>query len=97
METTMLKTISAALLAASVIAAPAFAGAPAKSATKTAAAPVTTADQARSKVLSANATMGHHHRKHASLHRRHKHMAAPKAHATPKAAMKRANSPSKRG
>ena len=77
----MLKTISAALLAMSVIAAPAFAAEQAKTATTpapvttpapaTKAAPVIKSEQVPSKVRNANAKMGRHHYRH---HRHHKHM-----------------------
>src|SRR6478735_9567509 len=59
-ETSMLKIISAALLAVSFIAAPALA-APAG---KTATAPVIKAEPVKSKLLNANARMGRHHHKH---------------------------------
>ncbi|QOZ29938.1 hypothetical protein XH93_26735 [Bradyrhizobium sp. CCBAU 51753] len=94
-RTTMLKTISAALLAMSVIAAPALAAETGKAATpapatKTAPAtkpaPVIKSEQLPSKVQNANAKMGGHHSKHYRHHRHHKHMGmlkvkAPK-HAT---------------
>lgn len=77
----MLKTISAALLAMSVIAAPAFAAEQGKTATTpapvttpapaTKAAPVIKSEQMPSKVLNANAKMDRHHAKH---YRHHKHM-----------------------
>src|SRR5436190_2771779 len=77
-ETTMLKTISAALLAVSFIAAPALAATSGKSATapavKTTQAPVIKAEQSKSKMLNANARMGRH-TKHVRHHRSHKHMA----------------------
>jgi hypothetical protein len=105
----MLKTISAALLAVSVIAAPALAAtngkatqAPANKAAqapvnKTTQAPVIKADQAKSKALNANAKMGDHH-KHYRHHRHHKHMGALKTHATPRLAIKQhAPSAAKRG
>jgi hypothetical protein len=86
----MLKTISAALLAVSVLAAPAFAAAPGKTAqvpaTKTTQAPVIKA-KLPSKVLNANARMGHHP-KHYRHHRHHKHMGMLKTHGTPKVAIK---------
>ena len=59
----MLKTISAALLAASVLAAPAFA------ATSSQAAPVAKAATAKHRVLNAHARMDHQ----VSHHRRHRH------------------------
>jgi len=54
----MLKTISAALLAVSVLAVPAMA------ATRTVKAPVTKSIQVKPSVLNANARMGHHHHRH---------------------------------
>ena len=88
----MLKTISAALLAISVIAAPALAAETGKTAAPapltttapaTKAAPVIKSEQLPSKVRNANAKMHHKHYRH---HRHHKHMGmlkvkAPK-HAT---------------
>jgi len=88
----MLKTISAALLAMSVIAAPALAAEAGKTAVPapvtttapaTKAAPVIKSEQLPSKVRNANAKMHHKHYRH---HRHHKHMGmlkvkAPK-HAT---------------
>jgi len=93
-ETTMLKTISAALLAVSVIAAPVLA----ETAGKTTQAPVIKADQAKSKALNANAKMGRHHYKHMSRHHRHhvKKMTALKTHA-PKIAKQHVISTAKRG
>jgi Ni/Co efflux regulator RcnB len=72
----MFKTISAALLAVSVIAAPAFAATG-----KTAPAVKPTA--AKSSVLNANARMGKHHHKHARNyhHRNHHKYGAIKTHA----------------
>jgi hypothetical protein len=86
-ETTMLKTISAALLAVSVIAAPALA------AGKTAKAPVTKTQQVKQikpTALNANAKMGRHHV-------RHKHMHALKTQKVSKATIKKAPSLTKRG
>jgi hypothetical protein len=65
-EATMIKTISAALLAVSVLAAPAMAGT-AKSATH--AAPVIKSAQVKPSVLNANAKMGRHHHRHHRHHR----------------------------
>jgi hypothetical protein len=85
---TMLKTISAALLAVSVLAAPALAAGTGKTADapviqgKTANAPVIKAEQTKQvkpSVLNAKAKMGHHH-KHFRHHRSHKHMGALKTH-----------------
>ena len=96
----MFKTISAALLAVSFIAAPALAAAPAKSTTapvvKTTTAPVIKAEPAKSKVLNANARMGRHHHKHFRHHRQHKHIGMLKTHAAPKLAVKHI-APAKRG
>jgi hypothetical protein len=82
-ETTMLKTISAALVAVSVLAAPALAGTPGKTAqapvNKTTQAPVIKAD-GKSKALNANARMDRHH-KHYRHHRHHKHIGMHKTHA----------------
>jgi hypothetical protein len=95
----MLKTISAALLAVSVIAAPALAATSGKSAvsptTKTTQAPVMKAGQTKTKVLNANAQMGHQY-KHVRHHRYHKHIGVLKTHAAPKLAVKPV-APAKRG
>ena len=101
----MFKTISAALLAVSFIAAPALAATSGKSATapavKTIQAPVIKAEQSKvvpskSKFFNANARMGRHHHKHLRHHRHHKHMGALKTHASPKVAIKHVT-PAKRG
>jgi hypothetical protein len=96
----MFKTISAALLAVSVLAAPALAATADKAAqapvTRTTAAPVIKAEQSKSKPLNANARMGRHHHKHYAYHRHHKHMGALKTHASPKVAIKHVTS-AKRG
>lgn len=102
----MLKTISAALVAVSVLAAPALAAAPGKTTSNTATkppvaktvqAPVIKADTAKSKFLNANARMGHHH-KHFRHHGHHKHMGALKTrtHAAPKLAVKHVTPAQKR-
>jgi hypothetical protein len=79
----MLKTISAALVAVSVLAAPALAGTPGKTAqapvNKVIQAPVAKAQHGKAKLLNANARMGHH--KHYRHHRHHKHIGLHKAHA----------------
>ncbi|WP_245321644.1 hypothetical protein [Bradyrhizobium sp. LTSPM299] len=83
-ETTMLKTISAALIAMSVIAAPALAAEQGKTvapAPVTKTAPVIKSEQIPSKVLNANAKMGRHHVKHYRHHRHHKHMGVLKVKA----------------
>ena len=96
----MFKTISAALLAVSVLAAPALAATADKTAqapvTRTTAAPVIKAEQSKSKLLNANARMGRHHHKHYAYHRHHKHMGAFRTHASPKVAIKHVT-PAKRG
>jgi hypothetical protein len=92
-EKTMLKTISAALLAVSVLAAPAFAA----GTDKTAQAPVTKSAPAKANVLNANAKMGRHHVRHASHHRFHKKLATHKTHLSSKIAVKHVSHPAKRG
>jgi hypothetical protein len=95
-ETIMLKTISAALLAVSVLAAPALAATPAK----TSAAPVIKAEQVKQVkpgVLNANAKMGRHHVRHARHHRFHKRMAAFGTHQFSKVTIKHASTAAKRG
>jgi hypothetical protein len=76
----MLKTLSAALLAISVIAAPAMAAGTAKTApiAKTTQAPAINSVKAKPAVMNANAHMGkHHHRYHARFHKHPaKHMSA---------------------
>ena len=99
-ETTMLKTISAALLAVSVLAAPALAAGQSTShATKT--APVIKAEQvkqAKPNPLNANARMGRHHVRHASYHRsHHKHVGALKTHKFSKVSTKHITPATKRG
>ena len=89
----MLKTISAALVAVSVLAAPALAGMPGKSAqtpvNKTAQAPAVKAEPGKARLLNANARMDRHHKhyrhhKHIGLHKTHaKHIAIK--HVTPSA------------
>jgi hypothetical protein len=77
-ETTMLKAISAALLAVSVLAAPALAANPGKAAqaTEIKTAPL---KQAKSTTLNANAKMVRHHR-HFRHHRLHQQIGARKMH-----------------
>ena len=109
----MLKTISAALLAASVIAAPALAAGSGKSteAPKSTQAPKTTqapapADKAaqvkptaqvKPNALNANAKMGRHHVKQIRHHRGHKKMSAIKTHRVSKATIKHVAPATKRG
>ena len=89
----MLKTISAVLLAVSVLAAPALAA----GTDKTAQAPVTKSVQTKASALNANARMGRHHVRHASHHRLHKRTAERKAHPFSKIAVKHVTHPAKRG
>ena len=97
----MLKTISAALLAVSVLAAPALAaGQATHQATKTAQTPVIKAEQVKQtkpSALNANARMGHHHVRHASHHRFHKHYGALKSHKFSKVSTKHMTPAIKRG
>ena len=98
----MLKTISAALLAVSVLAAPVMAASP----DKTAQAPATksvqvkpsvlNAKQVKPNALNANAKMGRHHGHH-SHHRAHKKMTALKTHQVSKATIKHVTPATKRG
>ena len=71
----MIKTISAALLAVSVLAAPALAAAGKSDEVRT-----IKATPAKASVLNANAKMGSHHSKHYrhTSHRHHKKMAVTK-------------------
>jgi hypothetical protein len=91
-EKTMLKTISAALLAVSVLAAPALAAT-----SKTTQAPVTKSASVKQGALNANAKMGRHHVKYSRHHRFHKKMATGKAHQSSKIAVKHVTHPAKRG
>jgi len=112
-ETTMIKTISAALLAVSVIAAPAMAAGTGKTAqapaSKSVQAPViknvqTKNERAKTGLLNANAKMHHKHYRH---HSHHKEMGALKTHAKvsfkpvakshSKVSFKHAAAPAKRG
>jgi hypothetical protein len=86
----MLKTISAALLAVSVLAAPVLAATPAS----TVKTPVIKSEQMKPSVLNANAKMGRHHVEHRH-HRFHKRMGAFKTHA--KVATKHVTHTAKRG
>jgi len=78
----MFKTISAALVAVSVLAAPALAGTPGKTTqapvNKTAQAPAIKAEPGKAKVVNANAKMSQKHYRH---HRHHKQVGLHKAHA----------------
>ncbi len=89
----MLKTISAALLAVSMFAAPALAA----GSGKTTQAPAAKASQVKPGVLNAKAKMGRHHVKHVRHHRAHKKMSALKTHQVSKAAIKHVTPATKRG
>jgi hypothetical protein len=88
----MLKTISAALLAVSVIAAPAMAA----NSDKTAQAPAAKTKQLKPSALNANAKMGDHH-KHFRHHHSHRHMSALKTHKISKVTIKHPGPATKRG
>jgi hypothetical protein len=87
----MLKTISAALLAVSVLAAPVLAATPGN----TTKAPVIKTEQVKPSVLNANAKMGRHHVRHHRHHR--KHVGALKTHKSSKVAIKHVTHTAKRG
>ena len=96
----MLKTISAALLAVSVLAAPALAGEAINHATKTTQTPVIKTEQVKHtkpSASNANAGMGRHHVRHASHHRFHKHYGAMKSHKFSKVSTKHVVPATKRG
>jgi hypothetical protein len=89
----MLKTISAALLAVSMLAAPALAA----GSGKTTQAPAAKATQVKPNPLNANAKMGRHHVKHVRHHRAHKKMSALKTHQVSKATIKHLAPATRRG
>jgi hypothetical protein len=72
-DNTMFRTISAALLAASFLAAPALAGAPGKPFKTTHQAPIIKVVPGNANLMNANARMGRHHRHHRFHHRHHRH------------------------
>ena len=96
---TRLKTISAALLAVSVLAAPALAASTGKTtqAPATKSAQVNKSTEANKSALNANARMSRHHVRHSSHHRTHKKMVTHKSHKSSKVAAKRLAPPAKRG
>jgi hypothetical protein len=99
-ETIMFKTISAALLAVSVLAAPAMAGTTKTAQApviKTTQAPVIKAVQVKASVLNANAKMGRHHHTHFRHHRFHKRIGALKTPHFAKVTVKHVTPPTKRG
>ncbi len=89
----MLKTISAALLAVSMLAAPALAA----GSGKTTQAPAAKTMQVKPNPLNANAKMGRHHVKHVRHHGAHKKMSAIKTHQVSKATIKHVAPATKRG
>ncbi len=93
----MLKTVSTALVAVSVLAAPVFAASTAKTAQApvTKSATVTPSVQVKKNSLNANAKMGRH-RHYARYHHFHKKMAA-KFHKSLKVSAKPVTHPAKRG
>jgi Ni/Co efflux regulator RcnB len=91
----MLKTISAALLAASVFAAPVLAANTVKSSV-TKSATVTPSAKMKKNPLDANAKMGRHHVSH-HRHHRHHHKVAAKFHKSLKVSAKPVTHPAKRG
>jgi hypothetical protein len=90
----MLKTISAALLAVSVLAAPAIAASAAKTAQAPVAKSATAAAQVKKDPLNANAKMSHRH--HVRHHSFHKKMVG-KFHKSLKVSAKPVKHPAKRG
>ena len=94
----MLKTVSAALLAVSVLAAPVFAASTGTTAhvPVTKSATVTPSAQVKKNPLNANAKMGRHHVLHHRHHHFHKKMAA-KLHKSLKVSAKPVTHPAKRG
>jgi hypothetical protein len=93
----MLKTVSAALLAVSVLAAPAFAATTQKTAPAPAAKSASVSKPAQVKKSALNAKMGRHHVRHSAHHRSHKKMATHKLHKSSKVAAKHITHPAKRG
>jgi hypothetical protein len=87
----MCKTISAALLAVSVLAAPAMA------AGRTPHAPAIKTTHVKHSVLNANAKMGRYHHKHHRHHHAHKRVGALKKHQFSKVTIKPATHAVKRG
>jgi len=94
----MLKKISAALIAVSMLAAPAMAASTAKTETAPIAKPVAPAAKAQVKpgALNANAEMGRHHHRHVRHHRSHK-MSANKINKVSKVTIKHGAPATKRG
>jgi hypothetical protein len=95
----MLKTVSAALLAVSVLAAPTLAATGQKTppAPVAKSASVSKPAQVKKSAFNANAKMGRHHVRHSTHHRFHKKMATHKMHKSSKVATKHVTHPAKRG
>src|SRR4051812_5377287 len=105
----MLKKMSAALLAVSMLAAPAMATGAGKftadKSARTTQAPAVSksaqmkpkAVQAKAGLLNANAKMGRHHRTHVRHHRAHRHVDALKSHQFSKVSIKHGSPALKRG
>jgi hypothetical protein len=95
----MLKKISAALIAVSMLAAPAMAAGTAKTET----APITKSVapaaklQVKPSVRNANARVGRHHYRHYRHHRSHKKVSAYKTNKVAKVTIKHAGPAAKRG
>jgi hypothetical protein len=104
-ETTMLKKISAALIAISMLAAPAMAAGSSKTSTAPIIKPVAAAKvqapaaslKVKPSVLNANAKMGRHHHRHVRHHHARKHFGAIKTHKVAKVTVKHIGSATKRG
>jgi hypothetical protein len=79
----MFKTISATLLAVSLLAAPALAATTGKTinSDKTTEAPIIKAQRGKASVLNANAKMGRHHHTYHRHHHHHRKMGAIKTNA----------------
>jgi hypothetical protein len=95
----MLKTVSAALLAVSVLAAPALAAGTEKATPAPVAnsASVSKPAQMNESARTANAKMGRHQIRHSRHHHFHKKMAKHRMHKSPEVAAKHLAHPAKRG
>jgi len=96
----MLKTVSAALVAVSLLAAPALAATTQKTAPTPVAksASASKPAQVKKSAMNAHARTGRHHVRHSAHHRFHKKMATNKVqHKSSKVAAKHLTHPAKRG
>jgi hypothetical protein len=95
----MLKKISAALIAISMLAAPAMAAGSLKTSTAPITKPVAPGANLKVKpsVHNANAKMGGHHHRHFRHHHARKHYGAIKIHKVAKVTVKHIGSATKRG